>query len=104
MMWRLIRLLTLIALVLMPLTMAAAPTEAHAMPAMAESHCDDRHQPAMPKQMDMAQCMLMCAALPASEMLIAMPLAVPKAPRRLALDKPIHGIILETATPPPRSA
>lgn len=95
------RLLTLFAFVLMPFTMA--PAEAHAMPqGIAEGHCDDRQQPELPKQVNMAQCMLMCAALPAAEPLTVFAPGLPKTPLQLDLIKPIHGIILEIATPPPR--
>ena len=102
-----LRLLTLAALMLMPFTMAASRAEAHAMPEqMSAEHCGDQHQPApdAPSTMDMAQCMLMCAALPAAETLTIAPPSVPKAPRRLALAEPTKGIILEIATPPPRFA
>ena len=101
----LLRLLTLFALVLMPITMTAAPAEAHAMTAMsAADHCGDQQQPQTPPMKDLAQCMLMCAALPAAEALTVSPPDVPWAPRRSALVKPIQGIILEIATPPPRRA
>jgi hypothetical protein len=102
---RVLRLLTLVALALMPFTMSAAPAKAHAMPqATAEEHCGDHQQPASAPVLDMAQCMLMCAALPASEPLSISPPDVPRAPRQLALDDPIIGIILDIATPPPRTA
>ena len=100
----LLRVLTLLALVLMPFAMTAAPAAAHAMPAMADGHCDDQHPPDGPQRSDMAQCMLMCAALPAAEVPALSSPTVPKAPPRVALADPIHGIILEIATPPPRDA
>jgi len=102
----LLRVLVVMTLVLMPFTMTAAPASAHAMrgTAAANMHCDDHQQPQTPRQADLAQCMLMCAALPAAEALTISPPAVPKAPRRLALAEPIHGVILEIATPPPRLA
>jgi hypothetical protein len=96
------RLLALVALVLMPFTMAAAPAGAHAMPqAMTQDHCGD-HPDAPAAPADMAQCMLMCAALPAAEPLTVFAPDLPKAPLRLNRVKPIHGIILDIATPPPR--
>lgn len=102
---RYFRFLALAALVLMSFTMSAAPGEAHAMPqATADGHCDDHGQPQAPSAPDMADCMLMCAALPAAESITITALEVPKAPRRLALSESIHGIILEIATPPPRAA
>lgn len=97
----LLRVLTLIALVLMPLTMTAAPAEAHAMPAMAMGeHCGDH--PQAPPMKDMAQCMLMCAALPVADQFAVSPPVLPAPPPVLALISEIHGIILEIATPPPR--
>jgi hypothetical protein len=100
-----VRLLALIALVLMPFTMTAAPAEAHAIPqGLSEQHCSDHQQPASSPALDMAQCMLMCAALPASEPLNISPPDVPRAPRQITLDDPIIGIILDIATPPPRTA
>ena len=73
------------------------------MPAMSTAeHCGNQPQPQAPPIKDMAQCMLMCAALPAAEPVTVSPPDVPLAPRLLALAKPIHGIILEIATPPPR--
>ena len=100
-----LRFLALIALVLMPFTMVAAPAEAHAMPqAMAEGHCGDHPDQQPAPATDMAQCMLMCAALPAAEPLAVYEPDLPKAPLQLARIKPIHGIILDIATPPPRPA
>ena len=101
----LFRMFALLALVLMPFTMGGAPAEAHAMPAaMAEGHCGEH--PAAPAEpaMDMAQCMLMCAALPAADpVAVATPEAL-RAPRQAAFAQQFHGIILEIATPPPRRA
>lgn len=99
------RLIALIALVLMPFTMAAAPTEAHAMPqATASDHCGDHSDRQSAPATDMAQCMLMCAALPAAEPLAVIAPDLPKAPLQLARIRPFHGIILDIATPPPRPA
>ena len=99
-----LRLLAMVALVLMPFTMTSAPAEAHAAPsAMAEGHCSE-HPDAPAAPADMTQCMLMCAALPAAEpAAISSPVEL-RAPRAVAFAKPIHGIILEIATPPPRIA
>jgi hypothetical protein len=99
----LFRMLTLVAFVLMPFTMA--PAEAHAMPAaMTEGHCGEHPDAPAAPATDMAQCLLMCAALPAAEpVVISSPAELP-APREAAFPKPIHGIILEIATPPPRVA
>ena len=100
---RAVRLLALIALVLMPFTMAAAPAEAHAKPqGMGEEHCGDHQAPDAPRSSDMAQCMLMCAALPAGESIKVTAPQVLKAPRQQAVLKQFQGVILEIATPPPR--
>ncbi len=64
----LIRLLTLLALVLMPIGMTGAPAAASPMPAshhMAAGHCDEQpdEDQAPSSKMD---CAAMCAALPAT--------------------------------------
>lgn len=102
----LFRLLTLAALVLMPFTMASAPAEAHhgQSMAMAGDHCDAQEREGQAPVADMTQCMLMCAALPAAEPLAVEAPGLPRAPLRLAPIRPIQGIILEIATPPPRFA
>ena len=103
----LFRLLTMAALVLMPFTMASAPAEAHhgqSAATMAGDHCAGQEQDGQAPATDMAQCLLMCAALPAAEPLAVEARGLPRAPLRLAPIRPIHGIILEIATPPPRFA
>ena len=102
---RCLRIFTLFALIVMPFTMQSAPAEAHAMPqAMADGHCGDHPGGQQAPAPDMAQCMLMCAALPATAPLVLFAPDLPKAPPQLAIIKPIHGIILDIATPPPRQA
>jgi len=100
------RIVVLLAWVLMPFTMAPAPAQAgqDAMPAMGAEHCADHKERGAPPASDMAQCLLMCAALPASEQVRVMPPELPRAPLALSAVLPIHGIILEIATPPPRTA
>ena len=102
-----IRLLALIALVIMPLGMAATPALAqpghhsmaanHAMPA---GHCGEEQAPA-PSKMD---CTAACTALPASWTPMPEPALKPKAPRALSIAAPFSGIEPEIATPPPRFA
>ena len=98
-----IRLLTLIALVLMPIGMAGAPAMAapadHEMAAM--NHCDEMpsDEPAPPAKMD---CTAMCTALPAAEAPVLAPMLKPVAPRSIAISAPASGIEPEIATPPPR--
>jgi hypothetical protein len=103
-----IRLLTLLALVAMPFAMAASPAQAHsgpdAMAGMSAEHCADHEDSNAPPATDMTQCLLMCAALPAMGPLRIEPPELPRAPLALSAAVPIHGIILEIATPPPRLA
>ena len=105
---RCLRILTLVALVLMPFTMGSAPAQAQsahsAMAKMSSEHCADHQDNGAKPVTDMAQCMLMCAALPAAEALSLTPPVLPRTPLILSAVKSIHGIILEIATPPPRSA
>lgn len=101
------RLLALLALVLMPFTMASAPASAHAgQPAMMQSsgeHCADHQDSGSLPASDMTQCMLMCAAIPAAEAVPVEGRQLLRAALRLQPITPIHGIILDIATPPPRS-
>lgn len=100
-----LRLLTLIALMLMPVGMAGAPAMAqpaparHAMAGM--DHCDDMpaKEQAPPAKMD---CTAMCTALPATDAPLPEPVMNPKAPRAIATGAPFAGIVPEIATPPPR--
>lgn len=98
----LFRLFALVALVLMPFTMAGAPAKAHATPAVADGHCGEHPAAPAGPAIDMAQCMLMCAALPAAEQIAMSPPALPAPPPVLGLSSKNNGIILEIATPPPR--
>ena len=100
------RLLTLIALVLMPLGMTGAPAAASPMPAHAlasANHCDQQggHDQAPAPKMD---CMAMCTALPATDSPAPSLVLKPRAPRTIAVANPFDGIILEIATPPPKLA
>lgn len=106
-----LRLLALLALVIMPLGMAAAPALAqpahhamaadHAMPA---GHCGEEQAPGKapaPAKMD---CTAACTALPASTNPVVQPAIKPKAPRTISIAAPFSGIDPEIATPPPRFA
>ena len=103
------RLLALIALVLMPIGMGAAPALAapdhHAMMTTAGSgHCDeqqDQDQAPAQKQMD---CMAACTALPAPAAPALTPALKPTAPRMIDVAAPFTGIEPEIATPPPKFA
>ena len=100
-----LRLLTLIALVLMPVGMAGAPAMAQAAPVehgMAMGHCDEmpgKEQAPPASKMD---CAAMCTALPASFGLETGPMLKPEAPRSIVVSAPFDGVVPEIATPPPR--
>ena len=102
----LLRLITLLALVLMPFGMASAPAVAQPLPAshvMAQAdHCDEQsdHGKAPAYSSRQVHC-AMCAALPASEPPTPIAGLRPTAPR-IATASPPRGIELEIATPPPR--
>jgi hypothetical protein len=100
----LFRLLTLLALVLMPIGMTSAPAAASPMPAshpMTAGHCDEQpdQDQAPASRMD---CAAMCTALPATDAAAPTPVFKPKAPRTIAVATRFDGIILEIATPPPK--
>ena len=103
----LLRLLTLLALVLMPLGMTGAPATASPMPAShamaSANHCDeqgDQDEAPAPKM----DCTAMCTALPATDSPAPSFVLKPKGPRTIAVAGPFDGIILEIATPPPKLA
>lgn len=100
------RLLTMLALVLMPFGMASAPA-AQPMPAdhamAATGHCDEQSdQEKAPSHSSNQMHCAMCAALPASEPPAPIAGFLPTAPRIIATVAPFNGIELEIATPPPR--
>ena len=102
-----LRLLTLLALVLMPFGMASTPAVAQPMPAshaMAQSaHCNQRSdRDKSPVHSSQEMHCAMCAALPASAPPTAGAELRPTAPRIIAAVSPFNGIQLETATPPPK--
>jgi hypothetical protein len=101
----LLRLLTLLALVLMPLGMTSAPAAASPMPPShdmaAMGHCDE--QPGEDEApVSKIDCTAMCTALPATDG--STPTSVLKltAPRTVAVATPFVGMVPEIATPPPR--
>ena len=105
----LLRLITLLALVLMPFGMASGPAMAQPMPAnhaMAQAgHCDDQSdQDKAPAHSSQQMHCAMCAALPASEPPTPAAELRPTAPRIIAAASPFNGIELEIATPPPKRA
>ncbi|HEY0628955.1 MAG TPA: hypothetical protein VGD23_06465 [Sphingomicrobium sp.] len=99
-----LRLLTLIALVLMPIGMTSAPAAASPMPDshhMTSGHCDDLpdKEQAPASTMD---CAAMCSAIPAADQALPSPILKPQAPRVIGAAERFDGVILEIATPPPR--
>ena len=101
----LLRLLTLIALALMPLGMTGAPAVAQPMPMShhmaSNGHCDEQNSPdeAPASKMD---CTAMCTALPATDAPAPAPGLKPVPPRSIALMASFAGIEPEIATPPPK--
>ena len=104
---RLINLLTLIALALMPFSMAAPAAAAGHHPSAVVSgsqHCPD--QEGVPRAMDgISECTMACAAaLPVFNPDGGQSLAPDGPPSLRVLAAPLTGLHPETATPPPRSA
>jgi hypothetical protein len=103
---RLLRLLTLIALVLMPLGMAAAPATAehHSTANMPMQHCPDEGSKSPELGTAFAECTMACAAtLPAQPLRSDERVATIVAAAVPSLPVPLRGLVPETATPPPRS-
>jgi hypothetical protein len=98
------KLLTLLAVLLMPFGMTAAPAAAmaHHSASRPMEHCPEQ----APKQSGKAgfvECTMMCsAALPATELKRDGPLLVVCAPARAGAVRQLHGVHPDTATPPPR--
>lgn len=102
------RLLLLVAVLLMPLGMSAAPgaVPAHhgAAAAMPMQHCPDQ-PPAKSGQPGAPECTMACAgALPAADIGFAAAEPASTLPAQPALVASLSGILLEIATPPPRRA
>ncbi|MDP9421408.1 MAG: hypothetical protein M3Q19_01010 [Pseudomonadota bacterium] len=101
----LLRLLTLLALVLMPIGMTGTPAAASPMSAshhMTADHCDEQQPEQDQAPASKMDCAAMCTALPATDSAAPTSVLKPKAPRTIAIATPFDGIILEIATPPPK--
>jgi hypothetical protein len=104
-----IRMLTLLALVIMPFGMAGAPATAQSRPAdhsaASTGHCDEQsgEKGSPVKSAPMMHC-AMCVALPAAEAPKPRVAILPGAPRAIAAVTSVDGIELEIATPPPKRA
>ena len=100
-----VRLMTLVALVLMPIGMAnasaaAGPVERPAATAL--GHCEDKKSEDKAPESEAMACAAACAALAASPRpALAAPLKL-KAQQTMAIEPSFNGIVLEIATPPPR--
>jgi hypothetical protein len=95
------RLLALLALVLMPLSMASAPASAQPTAAAPAGHCDDHQQPAKAPAGPQVHCTA-CAALPAIDTPAPVSELAPEMPMLIALAGFLAGIEPDTATPPPK--
>jgi hypothetical protein len=99
---RLLRWLTLLALLLAPLGMiGAGPAMAHGRTAAA-GHCSESGSPAKAPSSAPVDCMIACAGLPAqaSSPLVKPPLAA--APEPLPAPWRVDGLHPKTTIPPPR--
>lgn len=97
----LLRLLSLVALLLMPLSMASGPASARATASASSGHCDERQKPADAPTSQQVHC-TGCSALPATEAPPAIAELRPEMPIELSLAQLPAGLIPETATPPPK--
>ena len=96
----LFRLVTLVAVLLMPAAMASAPALAQPAPAAA-GHCDEHQEPADAPSKPQAHC-TGCSALPAIEAPGGDAALRPLAPRVVAHSHFISGFEPEIVTPPPK--
>jgi hypothetical protein len=98
------RLVLLVAVLLMPFGMSAAPTAPHVMPSATTPmrHCPDEPSSHRGKA-GIAECTMICSsALPADDHSLGEGLMLTSAPPAPALAQTLHGILLETSTPPPK--
>ena len=96
-----LRLLALIALVLMPLSMASATVSAQPNASAPASHCDDHQRPSKAPAAPQMHCPG-CAALPAIDAPAPVAELDPETPLHIALAALLSGIEPDTATPPPK--
>jgi hypothetical protein len=96
------KLIAMIALALMPLSMAGAATSpGQTASAGQPDHCSEHQQPVDAPSAPQVHCAA-CAALPAMHEPPATVELRPEAPRQIALVALMAGIEPETATPPPK--
>ncbi len=100
-----VKLLTLLALVLMPLGMSAAGAmPAHHAPAAATAqHCDEYgSQPTDQSRDQLMDCAISCSMLAIPEVHVDAPSAARPIPAATPLVQPDSGLHPDTATPPPK--
>jgi hypothetical protein len=100
------KLLLLFAVLIMPFGMGQAPAAPprHAMPSvdMPTQHCPEQ-APTHQNKAGMAECTMSCsAALPAGDCHSGEPRRIASAAPLASPAPELHGILLETATPPPK--
>jgi hypothetical protein len=102
------RLLVMLAVLLMPFGMAAAPAapaapvQPHHSAAMPMEHCPDP-TPAEKGKLGFAACTMVCsAALPALDSTRGGPLLIACVPQASIAAPQLRGLHPETATPPPK--
>jgi hypothetical protein len=102
----LIRLVALMALILMPLGMGAAPALVapgpHSMTMAVSGHCDGQQDPDKAPAQKQMNCTAACTALPAPSAPVLPPALKPTARRMSGVDTIFTGIEPEIATPPPK--
>lgn len=100
-----LKLLALLAVLLMPLGMTAAPAAApnhHHGASMPMQHCPQQG-PKQGAKAGFVECTMACsAALPANDLQRDGRLFVACVPEQAAIVKHLHGLHPDTATPPPK--
>lgn len=101
------KLVTLIAVMLMPFAMTAAPATAaqgHHSASMPMQHCPEQ-SPERKAKAGFVECTMACsAALPAADIAADDPFASVCEPMTLAPVPRLHGLHPDTATPPPKGS
>jgi hypothetical protein len=106
---RILRLLTMLAILLMPLGVIgpqpAAAMAGHASTAMSADHCAGMvHKGKTAPSAPCCDCMVACSAIPSQAPCVRPEALAPMAAEPTALILEIHGLHPEAATPPPRSS
>jgi hypothetical protein len=100
------KLVVLIAVLMMPLGMSAAPAAAHhgASAAMPMKHCPEQ-APSHHSKAGFVECTMACsAALPAVDFPQERHVLVASAPAEPTAAHMLHGLHPDTATPPPKAS